>query len=92
MKEGRQLYVVQIEGSSVINGEALVMRDAAEAIEEDIHIEAKEQSHYLAIELKNNNTFMEKRLPIGKPLLIGIVRKHFLKFQGEVLTGKTRIV
>ncbi len=24
----------------------------AEAIEEDIHIEAKEQSHYLAIELK----------------------------------------
>jgi hypothetical protein len=28
------------------------MRDAAEAIEEDIHIEAKERSHYLAIELK----------------------------------------
>ncbi len=28
------------------------MRDAAEAIEEDIHIVAKEQSHYLAIELK----------------------------------------
>ncbi|MGQ0518103.1 pirin family protein, partial [Bacillus sp. D-CC] len=27
-------------------------RDAAEAIEEDIHIAAKEQSHYLAIELK----------------------------------------
>ncbi|TKJ06818.1 pirin family protein, partial [Bacillus cereus] len=25
---------------------------AAEAVEEDIHIEAKEQSHYLAIELK----------------------------------------
>ena len=45
------MYVVQIEGSSVINGETLVMRDAAEAIE-DIHIEAKEQSHYLAIELK----------------------------------------
>ena len=52
MKEGRQLYLVQIEGSSVINGETLVMRDAAEAIEEDIHIEAKEQSHYLVIELK----------------------------------------
>lgn len=52
VKEGRQLYLVQIEGSSVINGETLVMRDAAEAIEEDIHIEAKEQSHYLAIELK----------------------------------------
>ena len=52
VKEGRQLYLVQIEGSSVINGETLVMRDAAEAIEEDIHIVAKEQSHYLAIELK----------------------------------------
>ena len=41
VKEGRQLYLVQIEGSSVINGENLVMRDAAEAVEEDIHIEAK---------------------------------------------------
>ena len=28
VKEGRQLYLVQIEGSSVINGENLVMRDA----------------------------------------------------------------
>jgi hypothetical protein len=28
------------------------MRDAAEAVEEDIHIQAKEQSHYLAIEMK----------------------------------------
>ena len=56
VKEGRQLYLVQIEGSSVINGENLVMRDAAEAVEEDIHIEAKEQSHYLAIELKNNKS------------------------------------
>ena len=54
MKEGRQLYLVQIEGSSVINGETFVMRDAAESVEEDIHIQAKEQSHYLAIELKNN--------------------------------------
>ncbi|RWQ75076.1 pirin family protein [Bacillus cereus] len=52
VKEGRQLYLVQIEGSSVINGETFVMRDAAESVEEDIHIQAKEQSHYLAIELK----------------------------------------
>ena len=28
VKEGRQLYLVQIEGSSVINGETFVMRDA----------------------------------------------------------------
>ena len=54
VKEGRQLYLVQIEGSSVINGETFVMRDARESVEEDIHIQAKEQSHYLAIELKNN--------------------------------------
>ena len=52
VREGRQLYLVQIEGSSVINGETFVMRDAAESVEEDTHIQAKEQSHYLAIELK----------------------------------------
>ena len=63
VKEGRQLYLVQIEGSSVINGENLVMRDAAEAVEEDIHIQAKEQSHYLAIELKNN----KRGHPMGCP-------------------------
>jgi hypothetical protein len=52
VKEGRQLYLVQIEGSSVVNGETLVMRDAAEVVEEDIQIQAKEKSHYLAIEMK----------------------------------------
>ena len=55
------MYLVQIEGSSVINGETFVMRDAAESVEEDTHIQAKEQSHYLAIELKNNKRLVEKR-------------------------------
>lgn len=48
----RQVYLVQIEGSSVVNGETLVMRDAAEVVEEDIQIQATENSHYLAIEMK----------------------------------------
>ena len=52
VSEGRQVYLVQIEGSGVVNGETLAMRDAAEVVEEDIHIQAKEQSHYLAIEMK----------------------------------------
>ncbi|MEI4830058.1 pirin family protein [Bacillus sp. FJAT-53711] len=52
VSEGRQAYLVQIEGSGVVNGETLVMRDAAEAIEEDIHIQAAETAHYLVIEMK----------------------------------------
>ncbi|HDX9577803.1 TPA: pirin family protein [Bacillus pseudomycoides] len=50
--EERQAYLVQIEGSSVVNGETLVMRDAAEVIAEDIHIQAAETAHYLVIEMK----------------------------------------
>lgn len=50
--EGRQAYLVQIEGSGVVNGETLVMRDAAEVIEEDIYIQATETAHYLVIEMK----------------------------------------
>ncbi|PEA52882.1 hypothetical protein CON64_21235 [Bacillus pseudomycoides] len=50
--EGRQAYLVQIEGSGVVNGETLVMRDAAEIIEEDIRIQAAETAHYLVIEMK----------------------------------------
>lgn len=50
--EGRQAYLVQIEGSGVVNGETLVMRDAAEVMEEDIRIQAVETAHYLVIEMK----------------------------------------
>lgn len=52
VSEGRQAYLVQIEGSGVVNGETLVMRDAAEVIEEDIRIQAAETAHYLVIEMK----------------------------------------
>ncbi len=83
VKEGRQLYLVQIEGSSVINGEILVMRDAAEAVEEDIHIQAKEQSHYLAIELKNNKMFIKRGHLIGCPLFVWNYLKNVSQIFGR---------
>ena len=50
--EGRQAYLVQIEGSSDINGVTLDTRDALEIVEEDIVIEAIEKSHILVIEME----------------------------------------
>ncbi len=50
--EGRQAYLVQIEGSSEINSVALYERDALEIVEEDISITAKDTSHVLVIEMK----------------------------------------
>ncbi|MDY0287763.1 MAG: pirin family protein [Sphaerochaeta sp.] len=50
--EGRQAYLVQIEGSSEINGLELHARDALEIVEEDISIKAKSTSHVLIIEMK----------------------------------------
>lgn len=43
---------MQIEGSSDINGVTLNMRDALEIMEEDIQIEALEESHFLVVEMK----------------------------------------
>lgn len=48
---GRQAYLVQIEGRSDINQITLDARDGLEIIEEDIHIKAKETSHFLVIEM-----------------------------------------
>lgn len=50
--EGRQAYLVQIEGKSDINNIMLNMRDGLEIIEEDIKIKAIETSHFLVIEMK----------------------------------------
>lgn len=50
--EGRQAYLVQIEGTSSINDITLDMRDAMEIVEEDIHIKANETSHFLVVEMK----------------------------------------
>lgn len=52
VREGRQAYLVQIEGSSTINQVELTMRDALEIVEEEIVINAKETSHFLMAELK----------------------------------------
>ncbi len=53
--EGRQAYLVQIEGSSLINKENLNPKDALEAIEEDLTLKATEASHYLIIEMEKEN-------------------------------------
>jgi quercetin 2,3-dioxygenase len=49
---GRQAYLVQIEGSSKINGIDLNTKDAMEIIEEDIVIKPAELSHFIIIEMK----------------------------------------
>ncbi len=52
VKEGRQAYLVQIEGTSTINGIELNDRDGMEIVEEDITINTKNTSHILIIEMK----------------------------------------
>lgn len=49
--QGRQAYLVQIEGTSDVNGVSLNTRDGLEIVEEDITVVAKEASHQLIIEL-----------------------------------------
>lgn len=50
--QGRQGYLVQIEGSSRINGIDMQAQDALEIMEETIEIEGKKESHFLLIDLK----------------------------------------
>lgn len=52
VNEGRQAYLVQIEGTSIINNGELNAQDALEIIEEDILIKAKETSHILILEMR----------------------------------------
>jgi redox-sensitive bicupin YhaK (pirin superfamily) len=51
VKAGRQAYLVQIEGSSLINQIHLNERDGMEIVEEDILIKAEKSSHLLIIEM-----------------------------------------
>ncbi|KNZ43503.1 pirin family protein [Acetobacterium bakii] len=55
VKSGRQAYLVQIEGTSNINGIELNDRDALEILEEDITIKSSKKSHILIIEMKKPN-------------------------------------
>ncbi len=50
--EGRQAYLVQIEGASKINNIELNAQDGLEIVEEDILIKAKESSHILVLEMR----------------------------------------
>lgn len=52
LKNGRQAYIVQMEGNSTINEIPLNEKDALEVIEENIKIKAKENSHFLVIEMR----------------------------------------
>lgn len=52
VKEGRQAYLVQIEGKSNINEITLNQRDAVEVVEESIRIKAETLSHFIIIEMK----------------------------------------
>jgi hypothetical protein len=52
VNEGRQAYLVQIEGSSIVNGVELNTQDGLEIVEEDILIQGKETSHILILEMK----------------------------------------
>ncbi len=49
--EGRQAYLVQIEGSSLINGIQLHDRDGIEIEEEILEVKAEETSHMLILEM-----------------------------------------
>lgn len=52
IKENKQVYFVQIEGSSNINGTILEFGDACEITDEkSLEIKALEQSHFLFIEM-----------------------------------------
>lgn len=52
VEKGRQVYMVQIEGESEVNGLQIEARDALEIVEESVKIKATEKSHILAIEMK----------------------------------------
>lgn len=52
--EGRQAYLVAIEGDMKVNGIDMHTRDAMEIVEEDIVLEAGTDSHVLIIELKKD--------------------------------------
>ena len=55
VNEGRQAYLVQIEGGTIINDIELNNRDGMEIVEEDILIKAKDTSHILILEMKKEN-------------------------------------
>lgn len=51
VKEGRQAYLIQLEGSSMVNNEEMASSDGMEIYEDQILIKAHEQSHFILIEM-----------------------------------------
>lgn len=54
VETGRQAYLIQIEGTSLVNNISLGMRDAMEITEEAISLKASEKSHFILIEMKKS--------------------------------------
>ncbi len=50
--EGRQIYMVLVEGEADVNGIHMRIRDALEATEELLVIEAKQRAHVLLVEME----------------------------------------
>lgn len=48
---GRQAYLLQVEGSSSVNGVELDERDALEVVEEDVVVKAVTKSHVFVVEM-----------------------------------------
>lgn len=55
VKDERQVYLVQIEGTSTINEIEVTERDGMEIIEEEIFVKAIETSHILILEMKKQD-------------------------------------
>lgn len=53
VEQGRQAYLVLIEGEAAIAGHTLQARDALEIVEQDIAVHAKGQAHVLLLEMKH---------------------------------------
>ena len=53
LKEGRQIYLVNLEGISTINGSELNYGDAMEVTLESLEISTKESTHILILEMKS---------------------------------------
>ncbi|MBF0577133.1 pirin family protein [Dysgonomonas sp. GY617] len=51
VSDNRQVYLVLLEGDAIVNNIHLNMRDALEIVKENIFITAKQESHFLIIEM-----------------------------------------